>query len=250
LAPRIQAARRDLPHDRAGAKEISRMSNSTTDAPLWLQGRDAIVASSQPEDWRKGAPPDYHLSNEVMPKQRTCTFAEASLEATVERLVQAFELEISHKKDPARWLSVVAEGFRTRTNGGRWYDKRQVAERGSYNILIGESPYYDTEGESFESSHDIFHTAFPGGFFWEVLEVYSPPPVVAFKWRHWGDFTGPYKGFAPTGKRIEIFGMTVARCSGDLKLVEVEHFYDNNIFLSQLTGGCPVHKKGAPAPAT
>jgi hypothetical protein len=51
-------------------------------SPLSTPAGDAIIASSQPEDWRKGAPPDYHLSNEVMPKQRTCTFAEASLEAT------------------------------------------------------------------------------------------------------------------------------------------------------------------------
>lgn len=218
-----------------------------TDTPIWLQGREAIIAESRPDDWRKGAPPDYHLSHTVMPQQRLCNHAETSLEATVERLVQAFEMEISHKKDPETWLSVVNEGFRTRANGGEWHDRQAVAERGSYNLLIGETAYYDHQGESFESSHEVFHTALPGGFFWEVLEVYSPPPVVAFKWRHWGDFTGPYKGFKPTGERVEIFGMTVARLSSDLKLVEVEHFYDNNLFLSRLTGGCPVHKKDSHA---
>lgn len=225
------------------------MSNNTPETPLWLKGRDAIIADAKPEDWRKGAPPDYDLSNTVMPKQRVCNHAETSLEATVERLIQAFEMEISHKKDPAKWLSVVAEGFRTRLNGGPWYSKQDLVERGSYNVWIGENAYYDSAGESFESSHDIFHTAFPNGFYWEVLEVYSPPPVIAVKWRHWGDFSGPYHGFAPTGKRVELFGMTIARTSSDLKLLEVEHFYDNSAFLSQLTGGCPVHKKGAPAPA-
>ena len=37
--------------------------------------------------------------------------------------------------------------------------------------------------------------------------------------------------------------MTVARCAEDLRLLEVEHFYDNNLFLGQLTGGCPIRKR-------
>jgi hypothetical protein len=36
--------------------------------------------------------------------------------------------------------------------------------------------------------------------------------------------------------------MTVARCAEDLRLLEVEHYYDNSLFLSQLATGCPVHK--------
>ena len=221
---------------------------SATEKPLYLQGRDAVVARAEGVTWRKGAPPDYHLSNVTIPQERTCQHAAGSLEAAVEDLVKVFEMEVSHKQDPAHWLSTVTERFRTRVNGGAWASAKDIAEKGSYNLMIGESVFYDAQGESFDSSHDVFHEAFPGGFFWEVLEVYSPPPVVTFKWRHWGAFTGPYKGFAPTGKRIEMFGVSVARVADDLRILEVEHFFDNSQFLGQLTGGCPIHKAGTAHP--
>ncbi len=89
------------------------------------------------------------------------------------------------------------------------------------------------QGESREGSH----TALPSGFFWEVLEVLTG---VTFKWRHWGKFTGEYKGVAPTGETIEMFGVTVAKVNDDLRLLQVEHYYDPNQLLSKLAGGCPV----------
>jgi hypothetical protein len=207
--------------------------------PLWLQGREAVVAAAAPTDWREGTP-DYHLSHTVMPGQRTRTFAADSLEAIVERIVQVFEMEVSHKKDPATWVSMVTEKFRTNVNGGPWATAADIAETGSYNILIGDSVFYRGGEEDFASSHEVFHTAFPNGFFWEVLEVLSPPPVVTFKWRHWGSFDGAYHGFEPTGETIEMFGVSVATVGDDLRLLEVEHFYDPNTFLGRLTGGCPL----------
>lgn len=210
-----------------------------TGAPLWLHGRDAVIAASDPSEWR-GNPPDYDLSHQVMPGQRTHDFKPDALEAIVETIVQVFEMEVSHKEDPATWLSMDTDRFRTRVNGGAWASAADIAEQGSYNVLIGDSPFYRREDESFASQHHVFHTALPGGFFWEVLEVLSPPPVITFKWRHWGDFTGEYKGFRPTGERIEMYGMSVATVSDELQLLEVEHFYDPNAFLGELTGGCPV----------
>lgn len=210
-----------------------------TETPLWLQGRSAVVEAADDSEWRTGTP-DYHLSHTVMPQQRTHQFAPDSLEAIVERIVQVFEMEVSHKKDPATWVSMVTEHFRTNVNGGGWATAQDIADIGSYNILIGDSAFYKTGKESFESSHHIFHQAFPGGFYWEVLEVLSPPPVVTFKWRHWGAFTGEYHGFAPTGETVEMFGISVAKVTDDLKLLEVEHYYDPNSFLGKLTGGCPV----------
>ncbi len=212
--------------------------------PLWLQGRDAVVENDQGVQWRKGRP-DYHLTKVTVSKERTHHFPEKSLEMAVENLVRVFEMEVSHKANPAQWVSVVLDKFRSNTNGGPWATAKDIVEKGSYNLFIGDTPYYTGSQETFESSSNIFHTAFPEGFFWEVLEVYSPPPVVAFKWRHWGNFTGPYKGQAPTGKRVEIFGATVARVAEDLRIVQVEHFYDNSLFLSQLATGCPVHPGGA-----
>jgi hypothetical protein len=210
-----------------------------SDTPLWLQGRAAVVDAADPGDWRDGTP-DYEHSHTVMPTQRTHQFAADSLEAIVESLVQVFEMEVSHKKDPAAWVSMVTERFRTNVNGGPWASAGDIAEIGSYNILIGDSVFYRSGQETFESSHDVFHQAFPEGFFWEVLEVLSPPPVVTFKWRHWGTFEGEYQGFAPTGERIEMFGVSVAKVDDALKLLEVEHYYDPNHFLGKLTGGCPI----------
>jgi hypothetical protein len=216
------------------------MSNTVqpTNKPLWLQERDSVIAQDEGVNWRKGRP-DYHLTNQVVHKERTRHFLTDSLEMAVENLVRVFEMEVSHKRNPEQWVTIVQDKFRTRTNGGEWSTPQDIAERGSYNLFIGETPYYSAKEETFESSSELFHTAFPGGFFWEVLEVYSPPPVVSFKWRHWGHFTGEYKGHAPSGKKVEIFGMTVARCAEDLRLLEVEHYYDNSLFLSQL---CPAHR--------
>jgi hypothetical protein len=191
-----------------------------SETPLWLQGRSAVIAATDPEQWREGEP-DYHLSATVMPGERTHQFQSDSLEGIVESLVQAFEMEVSHKADPASWVSMVTEKFRTNVNGGPWVDAAGIAEMGSYNVLIGDSIFYKKD-ESFESSHVVFHRSFPGGFFWEVLEVLSPPPVVTFKWRHWGAFTGEYNGFAPTGEKIEMFGISVAKLSDDLRLLDVD----------------------------
>ncbi|WP_250284665.1 MULTISPECIES: ester cyclase [unclassified Frankia] len=216
------------------------MSDRTAgNQPLHVQGRDAVIAGSAGVRWRDGAPPDYRHSRETMPRERTCQHAEGSLADIVEKVVQVFEMELSHKKDPAQWVSMVTERLRVQVNGGPAATAADLAEKGSYNILIGENPHYSAGNETFESSHEVFHKAFPGGFFWEVLDVYSPPPVIAFKWRHWGTFSGPYKEAPPTGERIEIFGVTVARCADDLRLVEVENFYDNTAFLSRLAGSHP-----------
>jgi len=212
---------------------------TTPETPLWLQGRDAVIAAASPEDWREGVP-DYHYSQEIMPAQRTKQLEAGSLEAIVESIVQVFEMEVSHKKDPATWVSMVTEHFRTNANGGEWASSADIVERGSYNILIGDSPFYPSASESFESSHKVFLKTFPMGFFWEVLEVLSPPPVIAFKWRHWGTFEGEYKGFAPNNEVIEMFGLSVAKVADDLRLLEVEHYYDPNSFLGKLTGGCPL----------
>ena len=217
------------------------MTDTQAETPLWLQGRDAVVAATAAEHWRDGVP-DYHLSGTDMPQQRTHNFDAGSLEAIVESIVQVFEMEVSHKKDPATWVSMVTEHFKTNVNGGAWASAQDIVEQGSYNVLIGDSVFYKTGQESFESSHHIFNSVFPKGFFWEVLEVLSGPPLITFKWRHWGSFEGEYNGFQPTGEKIEMYGVSIAKVSDDLRLIEVEHFYDPNSFLGSLTGGCPVAK--------
>ena len=96
---------------------------------------------------------------------------------------------------------------------------------GSYNALLatssfqGEDATYQSSKETFESSHDIFRTVFPGGFAWEVLAVYTPPPVVVMKYRHWGVMDGPFKGNAPTGKVVDSVGIVVAKVCDDIAVI-------------------------------
>ncbi|PNX61119.1 hypothetical protein L195_g052290, partial [Trifolium pratense] len=99
---------------------------------------------------------------------------------------------------------------------------------GSYNALLKSSlpenfkPYKANE-ETFESSHEVFKSAFPRGFAWEVIKVYTGPPEIAFKFRHWGFFEGPFKGHAPTGNMVQFFGL------GTLKVfLLLLCFYDVN----------------------
>jgi hypothetical protein len=53
---------------------------------------------------------------------------------------------------------------------------------GTYNALIGDTELYKASESDFSDSHKLFKRAM-GTFSWEVLEVYSGPPTVAFKWR-------------------------------------------------------------------
>ena len=85
---------------------------------------------------------------------------------------------------------------------------------GGYNSFLQtdlpkELRVYDPEEETAESANNVFLTAFPRGFALEVLEVYSGPPRIAYKFRHWAYMEGPFKGHAPTGELDQFFGMAV-----------------------------------------
>ena len=91
-------------------------------------------------------------------------------------------------------------------------EKRKLG--GGYNPLLQTSlpekfRAYNPDGETAISSHLAFTTAFPRGFALEILKVYSGPPVIVYKFRHWGYMEGPFKGQAPTGELIEVFGMAI-----------------------------------------
>ena len=218
------------------------MSNSqSTGLPLWVQQRDTVIANDAGVEWREGKRPDYAQTNEFLKKGSKFNHPEGSLEAIAQNLVRTFEMEASYKANPEQWLSIVADQFRMSTNGGPKYNAQTVADVGTYNVFLGDTEHYRSTEETFESSIKIFHNAFPNGFLWELMEVLSGPPNVTFKWRHWGTFSGSFKGHEPTGETIEVFGISIARVTEDLKIVSLEHFFDNSLFLKQLTSGCPFH---------
>ncbi len=222
----------------------------STEGPLWVQDRDTVIAHSGADvEWRYQKPPDYSRNDEFLNQERQYSHRSGSLEAIAQNLVRAFEMEASYKTNPKQWVSIVTDKFRMSTNGGPAYTASDVAAVGTYNLFLGETQHYSPKAETFESAAHLFHTAFPDGFLWEVMEVLSGPPNVTFKWRHWGTFSGPYKEHAPTGKTVEVVGISIARVTEDLKLVSLEHFFDNSLFMENLaTGekvatGCPFHSQ-------
>jgi len=217
---------------------------NTNNLPLWVQDREQVLANESDTEvnWREGKRPDYSHTNEYLNQESKFTHPEGSLEAITQNLVRTFEMEASNKTNPEQWLSIVADQFRMSTNGGQGYTAEEVATEGTYNLFLGETEHYDPKSETFDSSFELFKNAFPNGFLWEVIEVLAGPPNVTFKWRHWGTFTGPFKGYSPTGETIEIVGVSIARITEDFKILSLEHFFDNSEFLKKLTAGCPFHQ--------
>ena len=86
--------------------------------------------------------------------------------------------------------------------------------KGAYNAMLQTQlpehyRVYNPAEESADSSHIIFTTAFPRGFALEILQVYTGPPVIVYKFRHWGFVEGPFKGHAPTGEKAEFQGIAI-----------------------------------------
>lgn len=216
------------------------MSSKNT-PPLWIQDREEVIKQDQDVQWRNGERPNYSHTNEFLQQERKFNHAEDSLNAIAHNLVRTFEMEASFKTDTSQWLSVVTDKFRMSTNGGQDYTAQDIVEKGTYNLFLENSEHYQASEETFDSSYNLFHNAFPNGFHWELIEVVAGPPNVVFKWRHWGTFSGAYKDHQPTGEMIEVVGLSLAKVTEDLKIESVEHFFDTNQFLSKLTaGGCPI----------
>jgi hypothetical protein len=207
--------------------------------PLWVQHRDKFLAHSIETnvEWRYGEAPDYSHSNEYLAKESQRNHPHGSLEALVQNLVRTFDIEANFKINPSQWVSIVNDKFRMSTNGGSSYTVSDLVQSGTYKLLIGNTKHYKADEEDFETSTNLFLSAFPDGFLWEVLDVFSPPPTIAFKWRHWGHFNGKYKDYTPTGETVEVIGMSIVRVTDDLKILSLEHYYDNTKFLDKLTSG-------------
>ncbi|MBA0797871.1 hypothetical protein Gohar_008527, partial [Gossypium harknessii] len=137
-------------------------------------------------NWRYGGPPNYDIVNKLFEDERTKVWPPGSLEEKVQNLVKSWEMEIFHKASLEKL-------------GGGYNPQLQTS-------LPEELRCYDPEKETDESSHKAFVTTFPRGFAFEVLKVYTGPPEIVLKFRHWGYNEGPFKGHAPTGDLVEFYG--------------------------------------------
>lgn len=185
--------------------------------------------------WREGKP-DYTKINKLFLEGRSRVHKEGSLEKIVEDLVKTWEMEATHKTRLEDWQTIDREAFTLCANNQRSFSAKDIMEMGSYNTVMQNQPLYDSEVHSFEASHGLFRSAFSEGFAWELLEVFSGPPRVAFSWRHWAHWTGPYKGRTPTGELLEMHGMAIAEVDENLKLKSINFHFDPNQILMKLEG--------------
>ena len=65
------------------------------------------------------------------------------------------------------------ENFVITVNGGRKLNLTSNIAMGNYLMFLEDSPLYDTTAVTNEEAQDSFKECFPGGFAWEVLDVFS-----------------------------------------------------------------------------
>ncbi len=220
------------------------------------RGIESIGDSVQ---WRSGTP-DYTKADLFYFRGKTRNHPAGSLEMIVENLVKKWEMEITHFIKPSDCTTLQANEFKIKVNSGKDLAADDYLSEGSYNPLLKDvsKALYNSDTHTFESSQDLFRNAFVKGFGWELLQVFSGPPKVAFTWRHWGEFTGEYKGRKGDGSVIEMYGFSVATVNDDLKLTRMEVYYKPEGLLKCLEGQmspsevfqgkaffgscCPIHK--------
>jgi len=193
--------------------------------------------------WRYGGPPNYDVVNKLFEEGRTKIWPPGSLEEKVQNLVKTWEMEMFHKACFDDCKTVDPKKYRFSLNGREGIsleEKRKLG--GGYNSLLQTSlpdkfRCYNPAEETVDSAHKAFTTAFPRGFALEILRVYSGPPVIVYKFRHWAFMEGPFKGHAPTGEMVEFYGMSVFELDEQSKIVRVEFFYDRGELLGGLMKG-------------
>ncbi|KAI7866541.1 hypothetical protein BDF14DRAFT_1812435 [Spinellus fusiger] len=200
------------------------------------------VLNDKDHKWRYNRVPDYSKVNAAFEAEKTCTHAEGSLENLVSNLVKNWEKEMSYKLSADEIRTIDNKKYRFSVNGQKWHSAEEMLEIGTYNALIGDTDLYKASENDFSESHKLFKRALRT-FSWEVLEVYSGPPTVAFKWRHWGLMTGDLSVNIGNGKKleahatnevIETFGVTVAKVNEGFQIEQLETFYDPSDLIKQM----------------
>ncbi|CBI19976.3 pathogen-related protein [Vitis vinifera] len=193
-------------------------------------------------EWRYGAPPNYEVVHKLFEEGRTKIWPAGSLEEKVQNLVKTWEMEMFHKVNLDDYKTTDPKKYTFSLNGREPMNYEEIMKNGGYNPLLQTSlpeklRVYNPADETAQSAHLAFTTTFPRGFALEILHVYSGPPVIVYKFRHWGFMEGPFKGHAPTGEMVEFFGMAVFELDEHMKIVKVEFFYDSGELLGGLVKG-------------
>jgi hypothetical protein len=97
--------------------------------------------------------------------------------------------------------------------------------------IAGETKDYSGGSQSFEQSNKTFSATFPEGFAFECLEVFSGPPNVLFKWRHFGPYSGTFtdkngKQYKGNGEMFNLIGMCLAKVNEKLVIESLDIYYN------------------------
>ncbi|KFY34901.1 hypothetical protein V494_06374 [Pseudogymnoascus sp. VKM F-4513 (FW-928)] len=201
--------------------------------PDYLFDSNAVLKDTS-ASWRHGQPPDYSNTRKVYNETKTKSHEHGSLPFLVENLVKNWEIEASYKTSISDWRTIDHSTYVFSVNGGPPQTGEHMLNVGTYNALIAPNEFYGSEHADFASSHKTFKRMMPA-FAWEVLEVYGGPPVVAFKWRHWGEMKRDYVSLNDKGEKItvpahgatiDIQGVTIARVNAAMQIQSIETFFD------------------------
>ncbi|ATZ57691.1 hypothetical protein BCIN_15g02420 [Botrytis cinerea B05.10] len=220
-----------------------------TGLPDYLLDPNAVMKDVDAK-WRYNQPPDYTNTRRFWAQTKTQSHTAASLPSLVENLVKNWEVEASFKTDMSDWRTVDHPNFTFSVNGSAPITGEYMLKVGTYNAIIPSNEYYSPEKSDFSSSHKTFKRMMPT-FAWEVLEVYSGPPTVSFKWRHWGIMKNDYVGVNDKGEKvtitshggtIDIQGVGIAKVDSAVRLQAVEIFYDPLEMFRQIANKSDVKK--------
>ncbi|KAJ6504613.1 hypothetical protein C8R47DRAFT_1245528 [Mycena vitilis] len=209
------------------------MSAPTPALPDYVLDPDAVLKDVSAK-WRHQKVPDYSRTRVDYQRTKKMSHEPGSLISIVENLVKNWEIEASYKMDLKDWRTIDQNNYTFAVNGGPPTPAEHMLKVGTYNAIISPNAYYSPEHSDFATSHVTFKSMMPT-FAWEVLEVYSGPPQVAFRWRHWGEMKNDYDGLNEKGEQVtikahgkvlEIEGVTVAIVNDKLQLQKVETWFD------------------------
>ncbi|KAG6435877.1 hypothetical protein SASPL_100758 [Salvia splendens] len=201
--------------------------------------------------WNAG-PPDYTVVDKLFEEGRTKVWPAGSLEESVQNLVKTWEMELVHKANPDEYKTLDAKVLSLASM--KYFSLEDIGKiGGSYNVFLQTSlppklRFYDPDKETYDSSQTAFKKVFPRGFALEILQVYSGPPKIAYKYRHWGYMEGSYKDSPPTGELIEVFGIGLFKLNEESKVVKVEFFHDRGELLAGLIKDKPSETASAGCP--
>ncbi|KAK4507947.1 hypothetical protein PRZ48_001682 [Zasmidium cellare] len=204
---------------------VQKDKRATTSKSIVAPANEHLCKAGTTSSTRRGAQSE---------QRKRMNHTAGSLEEMVENLVKNWEVEASFKPRLSDWRTIDHEKYSFAMGGGEPQSAEHMIKVGTYNGIIAPNEYYSPENSDFASSHKTFKRMMPT-FAWEVLEVYSGPPRVAFRWRHWGYMKNDYVGFNDKGQKvtakahggiIDIEGVTVAEVDDKVRLRAIQTWMD------------------------